>query len=85
MLRSGMDRIRQGIPLLFVLTSLGVMAFVAGPYLSLFSSDYRSRSYARDEVEDDSSDNATMRGVLGGALGFGLGLMVMFKRNEDDD
>ena len=80
-----MDRIRQGIPLLFVLTSLGAMCFVASPYFSLFSSSYSTRSYARDEVEDDSSDNATMRGMLGGALGFGLGLVVMFKKNEDDD
>ncbi|MFT5358088.1 MAG: hypothetical protein ACI9KE_005325 [Polyangiales bacterium] len=79
-----MDRIRQGIPLLFVLTSLGAMSFVAGPYLSLFSSNHRSRSYARDEISDDSSDNATTRGLMGGALGLALGLVVAFKKNEDD-
>lgn len=80
-----MDRIRQGIPTLLVLTILGALSFVVGPYLSLFSSNHNSRSHAVDEVSDDSSDHAMTRGLMGGALGLTLGLVVVFKRNEDDN
>lgn len=82
--RFAMDRLLKGLPLAFVLTSLGAMSFVAAPYLNLFSSRHSTRSYARDEVSDDSSDNATTRGLMGGGLGLILGLYVAFKKDDDD-
>ena len=82
--RFAMDRILKGLPLAFVLTSLGAMSFVAAPYLNLFSSSHSTRSYARDEVEDDSSGNATTRGLMGGGLGLILGLYVAFKKDDEN-